>query len=434
MNSKMNFKELAQKGFFSFQWSIFILAASIVGPLSVGAAFNLNQVEIAALMQRAFFVLGLGTLIQVYFGHKLLIPEGPAGLWWGVFLIFAGLSSTMNIDKYSTLRSLEMGLILGGVLFIILAISGLMNKIKKIFTPLVTGTYLLLLMAQLSGSFVKGILGIGYLREDVDPKVAVLSIITLIITGIFSKSKNANLRSFSILYGIFIGWILFYIFGVTKKTSYDAVKLFSVPKVLAFGVPEFQLSVVLVSLITALLLLSNLIASVEIIKKVMNDKEEANFNRSGFVMGINHIIAGMFSTVGFVPVSSSAAFIETTGIKEKRPFILGSLIILLMSFFPIITVFFASLPVPVGYATVFIAFASLIGLAIKEYMSAGLDENNLFIISVSLFIGMGSMFIPSSALKQLPSFLLSILNNGLILGVLACIFIEQALNKKHKNN
>ena len=35
------------------------------------------------------------------------------------------------------------------------------------------------------------------------------------------------------------------------------------------------------------------------------------------------------------------------------------------------------------------------------------------------------MFVPAEALEELPGFLMTLLNNGLILGVLACIFIEQ---------
>ncbi|MEA4826884.1 purine/pyrimidine permease [Clostridium sp. JNZ J1-5] len=419
--------------FLSLQWTIFILAGSVVAPLAVGAAFHLPQIETSSLMQRSFFVMGLGTLIQVFLGHKLQIPEGAAGLWWGVFLIFAGLSSTLKLDAYDTLRSLEFGLIIGGIMFAVMGTFGIINKIRKLFTPIVTGTYLVLLIAQLSGAFVKGILGIGYLKPHLDIKVAFLSIITIIFTGLLSQSKNSNLKSFSILYGMIFGWILFAMFGLTKHISYKSIPLFALPKPLVWGNPKFNVSITIVSIIVSLLLISNLIASVEVVKKVMNDKEETNYNRLGFLMGINHIIAGIFSTIGFVPVSSSPAFIETTGIREKKPFIIGSIFILVMGFFPVIAMFFASIPVPVGYATIFIAFAGMIGLALKEYTSVGLSSDNLFIISLSLFIGIGSMFIPKEALEELPSYLVSILNNGLIMGVLTCIIIEQVLRKKHKN-
>lgn len=107
--------------FSSVQWAVFILATSIVAPLSVGYAFGMSQPEIAGLLQRGFFVFGLTSLLQGMFGHKLPLLEGPAGLWWGVFLMYAGfVSSAGHADV--VLRSLELGLLVSGVLFLLLSV------------------------------------------------------------------------------------------------------------------------------------------------------------------------------------------------------------------------------------------------------------------------------------------------------------------------
>lgn len=412
--------------FASIQWAIFILANSVVAPISVGAVFHLNPGEIASLLQRCLFVLGAGSLIQVLFGHKLPIPEGPAGLWWGVFLIFGNFAISMNLDPHLILRNIEMGLLLSGFLFIIMGLFKAIDKIKQIFTPIVTGTYLFLLVAQLSASFIKGIMGVGYLSNNVDAKVAIPAIVTLIVTATLSMSRKPIIRSFSILYGIVFGWILFWILNITKPILNSDVVFFSIPEIFAFGMPKIDGGIILTSIITALLLLSNLIASVEVVKKVSESKEEPNYNKASFFMGINQILAGVFSSVGFVPVSSAAGFITTTKIKDKLPFIGGALLILIISFFPPVTLFFASLPVPVGYATIFLAFSNLIVMALKEYSTVLDDSSRLSIIGCSLMIGIGSMFVPVEALKTVPKFLTSVLNNGLILGVITCIILEQS--------
>jgi xanthine/uracil permease len=413
--------------FSSIQWAIFILAGSIVAPLSIGAAFHLPAQEIAALIQRTFFVIGIGTLLQVYFGHRLQISEGPAGLWWGVFLLFAGFASSMNLDTYEVLRNLEAGLLISGICFFILSGLKIIHKVKQIFTPLVTGTYLFLLIAQLSSSVIKGIFGIGYLKPGVDLKVTFLAILTLIFAVILAQSPYPKLRNFSVLYAIGFGWVLFAIFGVANRLNIQGIQWFSVPEIFVWGLPKFDFGIVLTSVFTSLLLLSNLIASMEVVDRVVEQKEKLNYNRAGFIMGCNQMLSAVFSTVGFVPVSLAAGFIKTTNIREKRPFIIGSALILGISFFPIITMFFASLPTPVGYAAIFLSFSSMVGLALREYASAGLTETNLLIIGISLLVGIGSMFVPAEALEELPGFLMTLLNNGLILGVLACIFIEQGI-------
>ena len=198
------------------------------------------------------------------------------------------------------------------------------------------------------------------------------------------------------------------------------------PEIFVWGLPKFDFGIVLTSVFTSLLLLSNLIASMEVVDRVVEQKEKLNYNRAGFIMGCNQMLSAVFSTVGFVPVSLAAGFIKTTNIREKRPFIIGSALILGISFFPIITMFFASLPTPVGYAAIFIFFQyGRIGF--KRICFSGPTETNLLIIGISLLVGIGSMFVPAEALEELPGFLMTLLNNGLILGVLACIFIEQGI-------
>jgi len=410
----------------SIQWMIFILASSIVAPIAIGDAFQLSTFEIAGFLQRSLFVIGVGSLLQTLFGHKLPLAEGAAGLWWGVFLVLAGFGASMNIENYEILQSIEMGLIISGCLFIVMGAFGLVDKIKKIFTPMVTGIYLFLLVAQLSSSFLKGIMGIGYLAPDLDVKVFLSSLAVLILTVLFSKSRYTFIRSYSILYGVIIGWILFLILGITKPVDVTAAaNIIELPEILPWGIPKFDAGVVLTSVVTTLLLLSNLIASIEVVRKQL-DYPEVNNNRAGFVMGINHILTGLFSSVGIVPLSISGGFIAATRLKKRNAFIVGSALIILISLFPSVTMFFASLPSPVGYAATFVAFSNILIMAFNELSSIN-DSSRKQILAVSLMFGIGSMFIPSAAFKYVPGFLISVLNNGMIVGVIICILLEQGM-------
>jgi xanthine/uracil permease len=411
----------------SIQWAFFILAGSIVAPLAIGAAFHLSQSEMAGLLQRTFFIIGLSSLLQGLFGHRLPIFEGPAGLWWGVFLIFADLAAALKQGTFEILQTMEMALLISGALFLLMSALRLVSGIRKIFSPLVVGTYMFLLVAQLSGSFVKGILGIGYGRQQVNFTIALPAIATLIVSILLAKSKYKMLRSYSVLFGIAFGWVLFAMVGLTHSPLPASSVWISMPKPFAWGKPVFDSGIVLTSIMTALLLLTNLIASVDVVEKVVQPEQPANYTRSSIVMGINQALAGLFSTVGFVPISYTAGFILTTKMKERMPFIVGSILILAMSFFPLITLFFSSLPIPVGYATVFLSFSTMIGIGLKEYQSVIHEERKTFIIGLSLMAGMGSMFIPPLALAHVPRFLVTLMNNGLVLGVILCILLEQGM-------
>ena len=101
--------------FGSMQWAFFILANIVVIPVSVGYAFGLSLPEIATLLQRTFFVIGVTSLLQGLFGHKLPLNESPAGLWWSLFLIYAGVVGAGDAEASTVLRSLEMGILIAGI-------------------------------------------------------------------------------------------------------------------------------------------------------------------------------------------------------------------------------------------------------------------------------------------------------------------------------
>lgn len=413
--------------FSSMQWGIFILASIIVAPLSVGHAFGMSGQELTALLQRTFFIMGVASLLQGFFGHRLPLLNGPAGLWWSVFLMFAGFVSGAGESAGVVLRSLELGMFVSGALFIVLSVFKWMDVIKKLFTPVVTGTYLTLLVAELSGSFVKGILGVGYLKSRVDPTVAICALATLIFAILLSKNRNRFLSSYSVLISIAFGWILFAVVGIAKPVTSGAGTWFSIPQVLAWGMPTFNLGVVLTAIFTAFLLMANMVASLNVVSAVSGYKEAGSYNRSGFVMGINQMLAGLFSTIGGVPMSSAAGFIKTTKIKERLPFMVGSAAVVIISLFPAVMSFFASIPMPVGYATIFLSIASLLGLALSQFRTVLGDDRSVFIISFALMAGFGSMFVPEKAWEGLPNAVTSVLNNGLVVGVVVCILIEQMM-------
>ncbi|MFB4165482.1 purine/pyrimidine permease [Alteribacillus sp. JSM 102045] len=412
----------------SLQWVAFILAGTVIVPIVIGEAFGMSSLEISSFLQRTLFVLGIAGLLQVLFGHRLPLMEGPAGLWWGIFIVYAGLVSSGGLSGESALRQLEAGMLISGALFLIAGVFRWIDAIKQLFTPLVTGTYLILLVSQLSGSFIQGILGIGYFTDRVDPRVAWPAIGILLFTILLSKSSVPFIRSYSILISLLTGWIVFYLLNLTKTPPAPAA-MFSLPEPLAFGPPELSSGMILTALMTAMLLLTNMIASMKVVGNVIEaqtkTRENPDYNRAGIITGVNQGLSGIFAAVGNVPISATAGFLLTTKTVERLPFIIGSLIVIILSFFPVFTSFAANIPAPVGYAVIFITIASLASLGVREYYSLKMTEQELFIISLSLMIGFGSLFVPGETLTHLPSIVMSLANNGLILGTLTCLILEQ---------
>ncbi|MFD3446772.1 purine/pyrimidine permease [Microbacteriaceae bacterium 4G12] len=418
----------------TLQWVFFILAGSLVVPISVASAYGLDGTAAIEFVQRTLFVLGLAGILQALLGHRLPIQEGPAGLWWGIFSLYAGLGTVLFGSQTETLRVLQYAFLLSGIISILLSIFGLVDRLAKYFTPTVIGTYLFLLVAQLSGSFLKGMFGLEAGQTHVNGNIFLLSIAVVLISMFCMKLPY--LGRYSVLLSIVGGWILFAVFGFAKPIT-PTTHIISLPSIFVFGTPRIEWNMALTVLFVTLLLLTNMLASIRVVQQVLAGQnepyEEQRFKQAGMIAGINQLLGGLFSSVGPVAISGSAGFIAASKINKRLPFILGSLVIVAISLFPAVTSFFAAIPPAVGYAALCPVFAGMIGLAFKEFESVQNKEQLIRVTGLSLFTGIGVMFIPAGAFSTLPPFLASFFSNGLVLGSVLAIGLEIGFSyKKNK--
>lgn len=341
--------------------------SSVVVPIAIASSYGLHDIATIEFVQRTLFVLGLAGILQAIFGHHMPIQEGPAGLWWGVFSLYAGLGTVLYGSQIETLRVLQYAFLLSGIIFILLSTFGLVEKLAKLFTPTIVGIYLILLVAQLSSSFVQGMFGLNGEHQTVQSGILLLSVLIVILSYCFMKVPKIG--HYSVLFSIIFGWLLFSIFGLAKPVT-EVNKLIKLPEIFAFGTPRIEPNMIIMVIIITLLLLANLLATVRVVQQVLERHQIAvetnRLKQTGIISGVNQLLAGLFSAIGAVPISGSAGFIETTKITSKKPFIIGSLIIIVISLFPPFTAFVASLPEAVGYAAIFPIFASIIGLADRK--------------------------------------------------------------------
>ncbi|PLR74438.1 purine/pyrimidine permease [Bacillus sp. UMB0728] len=416
-------------GFSALQWMAFMVAGTIVAPIAIADLFGLNPAEAAGLVQRTIFVLGISSLLQGFFGHRLPINEGPAGLWWGVFAIYAGLSTSLFSSAGETLQALEGAMLVSGAVFILLSIFKLIDRLALLFTPVVSGVYLLLLILQLSGSFFNGMLGIGYRKDGVDMPVFFFCLALVIAAFYLSKHRIRAVSQYSILISLAGGWLLFFLFGLSKEVSISGDSVISMPELFAFGPPKFDAGMTVTAVFVTLLLLTNMIASIrvadEVLKKEGEKTPSPRFKASGFVSGVNQLLGGVFSAIGPVPISGSAGFIATTKITKLIPFIIGAAIITAASFFPALMSFFASLPAPVGYSVTFVVFANMAGIAFGELDKEKETGRIRLVAGISLLAGVGAMFVPPEAFEGVSPLITSFLNNGLIFGSVIAITADQ---------
>ncbi|GIP33154.1 purine/pyrimidine permease [Paenibacillus sp. J2TS4] len=417
----------------AIQWFIFMLANFVTVPIVLGQTLGLGGEEIALFTSRTLFLCGLIGGLQVLFGHRLPIIEGPAGMWWGVFLVLITMNAQLGGTTETLLAELQMGLIVSSLVFILIALFRLLHRLRALFTPIITGTFLILLAMQVSKSLVEGILGIGYEgSEHVLPKIVLLSLLLISITvGLMMKAKGI-IQSMAILIGLGTGWLLFAVLGMVRFPE-GQTPWVALPEIFPFGAPQWNTGVVITCVITSLILLSNLIASIQVFAVSAGEKTtDSMLNKGSFITGVGTLLSGLFGTIAAVPLTAAASLVALTRIASGLPFLIASIGFVVLGLLPKVGQWLSSIPQPVGYAILFTVFGQLLGFGLRDLKQLKLDQRDLFVVGFSLLAGIGLLFVPGHAWEGLPSIVGFLLGNGLIVGVTIAVLLEHVIFRVKK--
>ncbi|WP_053217913.1 purine/pyrimidine permease [Virgibacillus senegalensis] len=419
---------LSKTGLETLQWFIFLLASSVALPIVIGSIYEMNFTEVAGLMQRTFFIVGVASLLQGLLGHRLPIMEGPAGLWISIFSVMAVTGSQQGMSNGETLQSVETAMLLTGGFLFLFGVFHLAEKLLPLFTPLVTGSFLFLLTIQLSGTFLEGMLGIQQEIEAIHGTEAILAFLTFFIVLGLSIFGRGWLGNYAVLIGIVLGWLSYRLFVGNDSAQTADVAGFALPEWFAWGTPNMDWSVIPIAFITAVILLSNVVASVVATSQSVYGKaaySSKQINRGSAVLGVNHGLVGMFSAIANVPLATSAGFIKMTGQTRKQPFLYASGLLILVAFFPPLVAWISGIPAPIANAAILATFVQLMGLGLSNIVSEPLDSRRLTIIGVSYLFGIGCMFLPMEVFAELPLLIQNLASNGLLVGTILVIILEQ---------
>jgi xanthine/uracil permease len=419
-------------GFFSVQWFVFLLTNSIMLPIVVGQIFQMAPEEIFGLVQRTLFVVGVSSFLAGWLGHRLPIVEGPAGIWLGIFILMGQMAAAKGTDPILTLRLLEGGMLITGLTLVLIGSFRWMNKMLRLFTPLVTGVYLILLALQLSGTLLRGMLGVSDTSTTIEPSNVIISLSVFLLVFACSVWGKMWLKNYAVLIGVIVGWIAYSLVNGSESIP-EIGSVMALPEVLAWGSPRLDVGIVVTGFVVAFVLLSNLIASATAMEQVLNEKEQAQgkfsrLDRGGIMTGVTNMLCSLFPTVGVVPMSATAGFARLTGQNgqnSKTPFFIACLTLVFVSFIPGIYSFLSLLPGQVAFAVMLATFGQMIGIGLVSITKVPLDERRLTIVGLSLSFGTGVMFLPQKMFSALPTLFQYLLSNGIMVGMLVALLLEQ---------
>ncbi|HHW37985.1 MAG TPA: uracil/xanthine transporter [Bacillales bacterium] len=410
-----------------FQWLFFMFANTVVIPISIGSAFQLEQIEIVSALQRSFIFTGIACILQVMFGHRLSLMEGQSGLWWGVILCLAASANALHLDLQTIGGSIAVGAIISGVLVAVLGFLGIGDLLKKWFTPSVMFVFLLLLANQLIFIFLKGMLGLNS-GDYIDVKVACFSFVIAAITIILNVKGKGIVSNLSLLIGMIIGWIgaIFLL-----PNGEEAILIQTSPFLNWFpwGEPTIQWGIVLTIVITGLLNTTNTIATLKGAEDIYEKETTAKQYKSSLLLsGTFTSLSGALGLVPYAPYASSLGFLQSTGIKERTPFFIGSVLFIILGAIPSLSAFFSTIPNSVGNTILFVAYLQLFRSALRNIEKLEFSPKTIYKIALPALLGMTIMNLPPEAFVTVPELVRPLFSNGLLVGIILALLMEGIYN------
>lgn len=413
--------------------------ASFVGiitpTLIVGGVLGLGA-YVPYLVSMALFVSGLGTFIQAKrigpVGSGLLCLQGTSFGFLSVILS-AGFIVKGRGGSEEEILSTIFGVCFCAA-FVEIAFSQFINKLRRVITPVVTGTIICLMGLSLIKVAMTDIAG-GYGAADLGALHHLgLGGLVLVTIVILNRFPSQVVRLSAVIIGLVLGFSVAWFTGKVDFANMAQVPLISVPVPFKYGF-NFDwvafVPIAVIFLITPLETAGDLTANSIISKQPVKGPLYMRRIKSGVLAdGCNSAMAAMFNSLPMTTFSQNNGVIQLTGVASRHVAFYIAGILVLLGLFPAVGAVLQLMPKPVLGGATLIMFGTVAVAGIKILTEAGLHRRNVLIVAISLGLGLGVAAVPE-VLSQMPDTLKNIFGSPITIGAFSAILLNIFLPEEH---
>ena len=368
---------------FGLQHILAMFVANIAPILIVAGVIKMPVEQSAALVQSAMIIAGIGTLIQLYPVWRI---GSGLPIVMGISFTFVSIACVIG-SKYG------YGGIMGAVLVggILEGLLGLGAKYwRRFIPPIVAATVVtsigFSLLAVGANSF-----GGGFGNPNFgDAKYIIVGTVTLFSCIGFNVFAKSFYKQLSVLFGLVVGYITAYFFGLVNLSKMTEVGFIAIPKIMPFTM-EFHADAIfaffLIFLVSATETIGDTSAMTAIgLRRNVTEKEVAG------AIACDGFISSLSSVFGCMPITSfsqNVGLIAMTKVVNRFAIMTGAVIMILSGLFPALGVLLASLPESVLGGCTLMMFGSIVVSGVQMIAGCGYSTRNITIASLALSIGIG---------------------------------------------
>ena len=403
---------VGQMFIYALQW--FILSVAVIST-SVFVAQGSPQ-ERLFFAQKLFAVVGVAGVVQVLWGHRMPLVVGPASV------LLVGVLSSLGAG--APVGAIYTCIAIGGALIVLLSFGGMMDKVRRLFTPRIV-VVILMLIAFTLAPVIKNLI----FPDRADAQQHLFGLIFTLVGSVGMVVLNRKLtgvaKSLVVPIALIVGSVAYYaLFPMQQGVETSGVIGGKI-----FNDFSFDWSLLIAFVICYIALLINDIGSIESLGVMLDAKDMGGRLKRGVrITGAMNIVAGSMGVLGPVNYSMSPGVIASTGCASRWALLPATLLLVLCSLFPDVILVLTSIPDQViGVILLFLMGTQLsAGFEMAHSTNSIGSFSGAMTISLPIMLAMLFQLMPRGIV---PAVIEPLVGNGFAMGVIAVLVMEHVINR-----
>ena len=431
------------------QHVLVMYAGAVAVPLIVGGALGLAPDQKALLISADLFACGIATLVQSLgfpgFGIRLPVMMGVTFASVAPMLAMVSAAKAAAGAAFTpadALLTIYGAVIAAGIFGILVA--PLVSRMLPAFPPLVTGTVIL-------------VIGVSLMRIGINWAGGGLPTMTKVVDGVAMQAPNPNygaadnllialfvllvilaiarwgrgfLSNIAVLLGTVAGAVVAALLGKMNFAPVNAAAWVDVVVPFQFGMPQFAaIPIVTMCLVMIVVMIESTGMFLALGAMTGKTVDQAALTRGLRADGIGTIVGGLFNTFPYTSFSQNVGLVGVTGVRSRYVAVAGGALLIVLGLIPKLAAIVAAVPQFVlgGAGVVMFGMVAATGIRILGQVDFKSSRNNLFVVAISLGIGMIPLIAPNF-FQALPVSLKPLLESGILLATVAAVLLNAFFN------
>lgn len=399
---------------YSMQWFVLAIAV-VVTSLFIAVGTPAERVLYA---QKVFALMGVATIVQALWGHRMPIVVGPASvLLVGIITALAAQGDAVNTNKIYT------AVLVGGVAVTLLSVGRVLEHLQRIFTPRIVVVILMLIAVTLGPTIKNLIFPAGEeARHAFGLWFAILGVPCMALAA---NRLQGVLKSVVVPIALLIGCIIYYAiyggFGEVFSSYTESEGQLLLPRL------EFDGSIIAAFLLCYVALLINDIGSTQSLGGMLGTADTDKRCRRGVgITGLFNILAGGIGIIGPVNYSMSPGVIASSSCASRYALLPAGAGLVVCAFVPQLIAVMSAIPNTVIGVILLYLMGTQLAAALHMVTSSeavkSFDEG--LIIGLPIMVALLFGAIP---MQVIPQILRPIIGNGFVMGVITVMLLEHVI-------